>query len=94
MLAGLQVQLLLYLQVVMAHGDQLSGGGPVSPAGAYYAYVRDDLRAANDPEEIPDLKLAGLTVLDQTGIELADAGLATLGPSGTSRVLPIDPGFF
>ena len=91
-LAGLQVQLLLYLQVVMAHGDQLSGGGPVSPAGAYYAYVRDDLRAANDPEEIPDLKLAGLTVLDQTGIELADAGLATLARAeraGSSPLIPV-----
>ena len=92
MLAGLQVQLVLYLQVVMAHGGLLSGGGPVSPGGAYYAYVRDDLRSGQEEGEIPDLKLAGLTVLDQTGVELADSELATLAQeerAGTSQLIPV-----
>lgn len=91
-LAGLQVQLLLYLQVVMANAAQLSGGGENSPAGAYYAYVRDDLKLSEPGEapELTDLRLSGLTVQDQIGVELADRELEALAReerSGSSQLI-------
>ena len=91
-LAGLQVQLLLYLQVVMANAGLLSGEAESSPAGAYYAYIRDDLRLdeGEEPAEPADLQLSGMTVRDQLGVELADKRLeelAAASAAGSSRLI-------
>ncbi|MBQ6807618.1 MAG: PD-(D/E)XK nuclease family protein [Firmicutes bacterium] len=93
-LAGLQLQLLLYLQVVMANAELLSGSGDSAPAGAYYAYVRDDLHSTEREEEaeLPDLKLSGLSLQDQIGVELADRQLAALAAeekAGKSQLIAV-----
>lgn len=84
--AGLRLQLLAYLQVVLANSDRFTPL-PARAAGMYYAPLHDDLvLATHDQEQSPPagLKLAGLTVADAAAVQLADPGLR-----GHSELLPI-----
>jgi ATP-dependent helicase/nuclease subunit B len=83
--AGLRLQLLVYLQVVLANSAQFSALPP-RPAGMFYAPLHDDLQLSVPDEETAPagLKLAGLAVADAEAVDLADPGL-----SGYSQLLPV-----
>ncbi len=49
---GLDLQLLTYLLVIGEHGQALTGG-PVEPAGSFYATLRGELRRLKGPPEAP-----------------------------------------
>ena len=73
--AGLQLQLLTYLQVVMDNAARFT---PLQarPAGVYYAHVHDDVVLADDDQEIqPGLKLQGMTVPVPEVARLSDRGV-------------------
>ncbi len=87
-LAGLQLQLLVYLQVVLENADVFSPDA-AHPAGIYYARVSDALaNSDSDDNEVVGLKLSGLTVRDEEAILLADKeidGLSDLIPAGLGK---------
>ena len=85
--AGLRLQLLVYLQVVLANSARFTACAPAA-AGLYYAPVRDSLEAVSDAaaaeQEPAGLKLAGLTVADRDAVLLADRDI-----HGQSRLIPV-----
>jgi ATP-dependent helicase/nuclease subunit B len=98
MLKGLNLQLLVYLQVVMNNAS-LFWRGQAFPAGAYYFPIRNALDSIPLPapeEEDIALKprLNGITVKDEHGVRLADNTLI----SGYSELIPValkkDGGFY
>lgn len=82
--AGLRLQLLLYLQVVMANADLFSAAQPQA-AGLYYSRVGDHLQPGQrgEAEKPSGLQLSGLTVRDEQAIRLADREI-----NGKSRLIP------
>ncbi len=89
-LKGLQLQLLVYLQVVMNNSQKLGLNNP-APAGVYYSWVRDDLTPIDMPPPGKEegakigLRLEGLTVKDAAAVKLADKALN----SGYSKLIPV-----
>ncbi|NLF80157.1 MAG: hypothetical protein GX572_03075 [Clostridia bacterium] len=82
--AGLRLQLLLYLQVVLANAGLFSAAEPLA-AGLYYSRVSDNLTPGprSGAEKRSGLQLSGLTVRDERAIRLADREI-----SGKSRLIP------
>ena len=73
--AGLQLQLLTYLQVVMDNAARFT---PLTalPAGVYYAHVHDDVVLADEDKDVqPGLKLQGMTVPSLEVARLSDRGV-------------------
>lgn len=83
--AGLQMQLMVYLQVVLTNSVVFSPR-PAAAAGLYYAPVRDELESLDAPRESesPGLKLSGLTIAAAEAVRLADRDL-----DGVSRLIPV-----
>lgn len=70
--AGLQLQLLAYLQVVMDNAAAFTARD-ARPAGAYYAHVHDETVLADDADgTAPGMKLRGVTVPSQEVARLSD----------------------
>ena len=70
--AGLQLQLLVYLQVVMDNAAAFTSR-PAYPAGVYYSHLQDDVALAESGKDIrPGLKLQGLTVPSYEVVRLSD----------------------
>lgn len=79
--AGLQLQLLVYLQVVMDNAAFFTSRR-ARPAGVYYANVQDELLLSEGREEEPGLKLQGLTVPSEEVVRLSDRDV-----NGWSRLI-------
>lgn len=87
--AGLRLQLLLYLQVLLQNAAVFSPAEPKA-AGLYYSRVGDTLGLGErGREEKPSgLQLSGLTVRDEQAIRLADReinGKSALIPAGLGQ---------
>lgn len=72
--AGLRLQLLVYLQIVLANACILTGCDSAEPAigGIYYSRVSDSLEKGEDDDRMPDLKLTGITLRDEKAVLFAD----------------------
>ena len=82
--AGLQLQLLAYLQVVMDNAAAFTAR-EARPAGAYYAHVHDETVLADDADgTAPGMKLRGVTVPSQEVARLSDPAV-----NGWSRLVNI-----
>lgn len=83
--AGLRLQLLVYLQVVLANSAHFSPK-PALPAGFYYAPVQDSIVSVEDvsTEKTVGLKLKGITVADREAVLLADPDI-----NGHSELIPV-----
>ncbi len=89
---GLQLQLVMYMNVAAAAEKKLSGGKDVIPAALLYYHVDDPLIDGSDnlqPDDIDkaireELKMTGLVNEDNEVIQLLDSGL-----SGKSDVIPV-----
>ncbi|MBO7668910.1 MAG: PD-(D/E)XK nuclease family protein, partial [Firmicutes bacterium] len=70
--AGLQLQLLAYLQVVMDNSAVFTARY-AQPAGVYYAHVHDDTVLSDDEDGSgPGMRLSGVTVPSQEVARLSD----------------------
>ena len=87
-MAGLRLQLLVYLEVVLMNADVFTSGQPEA-AGIYYSQVGDGLENSerDDMADPVGLRLSGLTVRDEEAIRLADREI-----SGNSALVPIGMG--
>jgi ATP-dependent helicase/nuclease subunit B len=73
--AGLQLQLLAYLQVVMDNAAAFTARD-ARPAGVYYAHVHDETVLSDDPDGSgPGMKLRGVTVPSEEVARLSDPGV-------------------
>lgn len=85
---GKQLQLMTYLEVVLASGAYFSDLEP-APAGVYYSAIRDNIECVAMPasDEYQDAGtgqvLSGLTVEDPTAITLA------IGGQGAPPIIPV-----
>lgn len=85
--AGLRLQLLVYLQVVLDNSAYFQAGGALA-AGMYYMPVRDEYLSGPMPPPDVDaapagLRLNGLTVMDEQAVRLADPAI-----NGHSQLIP------
>ena len=94
--AGLQLQLLTYLQVVMDNAAAFTRR-EARPAGVYYAHVQDDVALSEDGKEVrPGLKLQGVTVPSREVAALTDgqaqgwSSLVNMYSSGNSLRTGLD----
>lgn len=85
--AGLRLQLLVYLQVVLTNSAVFTAKQP-AVAGVYYAPVHDSLHTVNDASAAEAAqstdKLSGLTVADREAVLLADRDI-----HGMSRLIAV-----
>ena len=87
-MAGLRIQLLVYLQVVLLNA-QVFTDAPAEAAGIYYSQVGDAMETS-DPganQQPVGLRLSGLTVRDEAAVRLADREI-----NGQSQLIPIGMG--
>lgn len=84
-MAGLRLQLLVYLQVVLQNAD-VFGAREARAAGIYYSRVSDAMQNSSlaDDEPAVGLKLSGLSIADEEAVRLADSNI-----SGHSQLIPI-----
>jgi len=86
---GLRLQLIVYLQVVLTNSIYFEDAGEnAHAAGIYYTPVRDTFieYTPGDDEDQPiigNIRLNGISVLDETAVHLADPAI-----SGHSRLIP------
>lgn len=86
-LAGLRLQLLVYLEVVLMNADVFTSSQSEA-AGIYYSQVSDGLEnSGRDAGEPVGLRLTGLSVRDEEAIRLSDRNI-----SGNSALVPIGLG--
>ena len=81
--AGLRLQLLVYLQVVLANANVFAPG-EAAAGGVYYSRISDKVELSEDDDRLPDLKLTGLTLRDEEAVRLADSEI-----SGYSELIPM-----
>ncbi len=87
---GLRLQLIVYLQVVLTNSIYFTGADEnARAAGIYYAPVRDTFedytpRDDEDQSVSGNIRLNGISVLDETAVRLADPAI-----SGYSQLIPV-----
>ena len=84
--AGLKLQLLVYLQVVLANSQAFTPL-PAQASGVYYAPIQDRMSTVEDASEADaedGLKMIGLTLADPDAVFLADREI-----QGHSRLIPV-----
>ena len=87
--AGLKLQLLLYLQVVLANSTVFTVHTP-APAGAYYITVNDTLPLVDTPDKLdsPSIRANGLSVDDAHALRLCDTQAAR--PRSSKSLLSVE----
>jgi ATP-dependent helicase/nuclease subunit B len=87
---GLRLQLLVYLQVVLANTAYFGvEQKDAAAAGMYYALIHDNMQASNgsadeENEKIAGLRFEGLSIKEQEAVLLADSTI-----KGHSKLIPV-----
>ena len=81
--AGLRLQLLVYLEVVLANADVFTSADPAI-GGIYYTQISDSMGKTGAADMLPDLKLTGITPRDEHAVKLADREI-----NGHSKLIPM-----